>query len=990
MAKCIIYCILPFDFKLIANITNQKFNLMTKNFTKILLTTGCLFLAWMASAQTTISGKVTETGTGEALIGANILVKGTVLGTITDVDGNFSLTVSSSPPITLLITSVGFGRQELEITDANTSGITIELEETVLMGQEVVVSASRVEESVMKSPVSVERMDILDIQNAAAPDFYSAIKNLNGVDFSTQSLTFNSVNARGFGANGNTRFVQLIDGIDNQAPGLNFPVGNIVGINELDLESVEMIPGAASALYGPNAIQGILLMNSKSPFDYQGLDIYSKLGVTHADNVDADAALYKDMGFRFAKAFNNKFAFKLTGSWLNAQDFIAVDYRDQSDIVERSGDIDPLDRSGIRGYDGVNTYGDFGIDVGSIADIVIAGGGATGASVGAIRSLFPNGANGYFTPTGYRETDFVDNTTESIKVGAALHYRINDKLEVLAQFNQGWGSTVYTANDRFVLDNFSIYTGKLELRGSNFFLRAYKTQESSGDTYAANTLASRINQQFYLPAYFGTWTDYITGGNTTGANPNGTILPSNAYDQLHSIARTVADGAQPGADSQAFQDAAKVIKATSIAEGGAKFLDNSSLYHYEGSYNFRDKIDWADIVIGANYRTYQLESEGTLFALDENGEEISFSEYGGYLQIKRSISDAVDLQFSGRYDKNENFKGQFTPRVSLVWEFLEGHNLRGAYQTGFRIPTTQDQYIDLDVVTRRLIGRNQINRDRYNIDTNPVYSTASVQAAQAAGDISLLEIEEQVYQEYVTEKVGTWEIGYKGLLLDGKLFIDAFYYQSTYRDLLAEVDITQAVTSGGTAADIQTTPAGYDVGAAGHSDAQKDVFVAGGAAGISLQRFGYDVNIDEDVKSVGFGISAEYSLGGGYTFGANASQNKIQSLDDLVAQEFNVAFNTPEWRYNIKFGNRKITDRLGFNLTYRWQDGYLWQSAIGSGVIPQYGTVDAQVSYDIPSLKARLKLGGSNLTNERYTTSFGNPQLGALYYLQLNLNNILK
>lgn len=945
---------------------------MMKKFIKILLITGFSFFAWLASAQTTISGKVTEAGSGEALIGVNIRVKGTVLGTITDVNGNFSLTVSTNPPITIALTSVGFGGKELEITDANTSGLSIELAETTLLGEEVVVSASRVEESLLKSPVSIERMDILDIQNTASPDFYSAIKNLNGIDFSTQSLTFNSVNARGFGSNGNTRFVQLIDGIDNQAPGLNFPVGNVVGINELDLESVELIPGAASALYGPNALQGILLLNSKSPFEYQGLDFYVKLGVTHLDGEDDDTGLYRDISIRYAKAFNNKLAFKVTGSWLKAQDFVAVDYRDKSDIVERSPEIDPLNRASIRGYDGVSTYGDFGIDIGTIADIVIAGGNT---SLPGIRSLLPNGANGYFTPTGYRETDFVDNSTKSIKLGAALHYRINDKLEVLGQYNKGLGSTVYTANDRFILDNFGIYTAKLELRGSNFFLRAYKTQEDAGDTYAANTLAARINLAHYLPTYFGTYVGAILSG----------AYASDDYDNLHAAARSAADLAQPSADSQAFKDAADILKSKSIADGGAKFVDNSALIHYEGSYNLQNVIDWADIVVGANFRTFALASEGTLFTLDENGEEIKFSEYGGYVQIKKTFSEKVDVQFSGRYDKNVNFEGQFTPKISAVWELIKGHNLRGSYQTGFRIPTTQDQYIDLDVVTRRLIGRNQINRDKYNIDTNPVYSTLSVRAAQAAGDPSLLKIEEQVYQDYDTEKIGTWEVGYKGIWLSGRLFIDAFFYESTYTDFLADVDITQAVKS----TDIQSIPDGYNVGTAGHSDAQKNVFVAGGAVGISLQRYGYDINIDNKIKSRGFGINAEYSLGGGYNLGANVSKNKIIELEDLVAQEFNIAFNTPEWRYNIKLGNRKLTDRLGFNLTYRWQRSYLWQSAIGSGVIPQYGTLDAQVSYDIPSLKAKLKLGGSNITNQRYTTSFANPRIGAIYYLQLNLMNIL-
>lgn len=966
---------------------------MTKNFTKIFLIAGFLFATWTASAQTTISGKVTDAATGEALIGVNILVKGTVLGTITDVNGGFSLTVSSNPPVVIIVTSVGYGRQEIEITDANTSGLDLKLEESVMLGQEVVVSASRVEESTLKSPVSIERMDILDIQNTPSTDFYSAIKNMNGVDFSTQSLTFNSVNARGFGANGNTRFVQLIDGIDNQAPGLNFPVGNVVGINELDLESVEMIPGAASALYGPNAIQGILLMNSKSPFDYQGLDFYTKLGVNHVDGEDDDPALYRDMGFRYAKAFNNKLAFKLTGSWLSAQDFRGVDYRDQgTDIVERSADIDPAtmssaDRSNLyRNYDGVNTYGEFGIDIGTIADIAIAGGNT---DVVAIRSLLPNGVNGAFTPTGYRERDFVDNTTESIKLGAALHYRITDKIEAFAQFNQGWGSSVYTANDRFILDNFTIWTGKAEIRGSNFYVRAYTTQEDAGDSYAANTLTQRINQQAYLGNYFGTWATAITGGDPSAGIP---ALASNEYDALHLIARTVADELQPQPGSAEFNELSKNIRGTSIAEGGAKFLDKSALYHYEGSYNFKNQISWADIVVGANYRTYALNSEGTLFTLDENGDEISFSEYGGFAQIRKSVLDNVDVQFSGRFDKNQNFDGRFTPRISTVWEFAEGHNLRGSYQTGFRIPTTQDQYIDLDVVTRRLIGRNEILRDFYNIDANTVYTTQSVQAAQASGNTSDLVVAADVYKEYKTEKVATWEAGYKGLFLDGRLFVDAFFYWSTYTDLLAEIDVTQAVrTSAGTLKGAEAIPTGYTVENAGeaHGESEQQVFVNGGGTDIRLQRYGYNVNINDEVMTRGFGLGAEYSLGGGYNFGGNISNNTMVSLDNLVAQEYNVAFNTPEWRYNVSFSNRKLTKRLGFNVTYRWQEAYLWQSAIGSGVIPAFGTMDAQVSYDIPSIKAKLKVGGSNITNERYTTSFANPQMGAIYYVQLNLNNIL-
>ena len=469
---------------------------------------------------------ITDSKTGESLLGVQyILVKGTVLGTITDLQGNFNLSVQSSPPLTLVVSSVGYEQKEIEITSSATTSLDIQLNESVLLGQEVVVSASRVEESTLRSPVSIQRMDILDIKNSASTDFYDALKNMNGIDFSTQSLTFKSVNARGFGANGNTRFVQLIDGIDNQAPGLNFPVGNVVGIGELDLESVELIAGPASSLYGPNALQGILLMKSKSPFEYQGLSAYTKLGVNHVGGEDDDPSLYQDYGIRFAKAFNNKLAFKLTGSYLRANDFRGVDLRDQSGgVVERNEQLG-TNRDNNRVYDGVNVYGDFLIDLATI--------GGLSEALAPVSSLLPSGAAGAFTPRGYEESSFVDNTTESIKVGAGLHYRINDNVEALAQFNFGSGSTVYTANDRFILDNFVIWTGKLELKGSNFFLRAYTTQEDAGDSFAANTLASLINQQTYLAPYAATF---------VGARAQGLDINS-----AHAAARTAANAAQPAA-----------------------------------------------------------------------------------------------------------------------------------------------------------------------------------------------------------------------------------------------------------------------------------------------------------------------------------------------------------------------------------------------------------------------------------------------------------
>ncbi|MEP1305688.1 MAG: TonB-dependent receptor [Balneola sp.] len=952
----IIRCMLALSMVLVFSYVSVANNLLSPN-----------------EAVTEVSGQVLDVD-GEPLAGVNIRVKDKLIGTTTDGNGMFSLSIKQNPPLVLVFSIVGFQTEEVEVSNLNTSGLEVRMNEQTFLGEEVVVSASRVEQSILKSPVSIEKMDVIEIQNSASPSFYDAIANLKGVDFSTQSLTFKSINTRGFGSNGNTRFVQLIDGIDNQAPGLNFAVGNIVGISELDLESAEMIPGAASALYGPNALNGILLMSSKSPFEYKGLSFNTKLGLNHFDsNVESEPQIYQSYDLRYADSFNDKFAFKFTASYLKAQDFVAQDSRDQSFLTGGVVERGVTERNGARVYNGVNIYGDDVFTLGAIADATIAGGGAQGAQVAALRSLIPDGQDGAFSAPGFSENSYVDNTTESLKLGAALHYRLNDDYEILAQYNTGFGSTVYTANDRFVLDDFNIWTAKLELRNPNFFLRAYTTQEDAGDTYAANTVATRINQAVYLTPYFQTF----LGARTQGAS----------VEQAHAQAQQTATANQqnnlPGSEN--FKTMMEDLREVSISNGGALFVEKSDMYHVEGLYNFSNIIDptTIELIGGANYRLYDLNSEGTLFALDDNGDEYDINEYGGYLQATKSLLDE-DLTFSGsvRYDKNQYFDGQFSPRVSAIYTAADRHNFRASFQNGFRMPTTQDQFIKLDVVTRLLIGSNQDLVDRYRFETNTVYSAQSVAAAQAAfnaGETDAAarsELEAVEFDDFKTEKISTYEVGYKGFITD-RLLVDAYYYYSQYTDFIAEIQFVQGVPNG-----LTEDPGAFDA----DSDSGKDDIIQGG---VVTQEYGFDVNADGEVKSQGFGVSMDYSFNGGYKFGGNVAYNELISEQDLRDQGFRSSYNTPKWRYNVKLENRNFIENVGFNMVYRWQDAFYWDSSFGDGVVPAFGTFDAQVSYKIPSANTILKLGGSNLLNERYTTSFGNPTIGAIYYFSLTFDQFL-
>jgi outer membrane receptor protein involved in Fe transport len=900
-----------------------------------------------------------------------------------------------------VVSAVGFENQEKEISGSE-SNLDFKLNEQIIMGKEVVVSASRVEESILQSPVSIEKMDIRTIRDSPAPSFYDALANIKGIDLNTQSLTFKSVNTRGFNANGNARLVQLIDGMDNQAPGLNFSVGNIVGMSELDVESVEVLPGAASALYGPNAIQGIVLMTSKSPFQYQGLSATAKIGVMNIGRSGVDPNAMQDYSFRYAKAFNNKFAFKVNASYLRAIDWRATDARDKNaDLWQLSN------RQNNPDYNGVNIYGDE--NSGSleavktnpdfITRVLDPISKATGIPIPQLQALIPNQL---VTRTGYQEADLSNYNTESIKFSGALHYRLTENVEAILQANYGTGTTMYTGIDRYSLTGFDLLQTKLELKGSNFFIRGYTTQERSGDSYAAGTLGVLMNEAYSSSPneWFGTYGAGFLQAKLTGSTD----------EQAHLGARNFADRNRFLPGSPEFNAAKDQIINTPLPQG-ARFTDKTNLYHLEGMYHLSKLVNFAEVIVGANYRLYDLNSEGTLFLQDTDGKEFNIHEYGGYIQAsKRLLADNLKLTGSIRYDKNQNFDGQFSPRLSAVYTVAKNHNIRLSYQTGFRIPTTQDQYVNLNTPQARLIGGLPIFIERYNMINNPVYTRDNLgafaaeipknavlpstiqQALEAVGKLveagqipndpvaiqaavqqkaleigvglSLGVLKPYKFKEFKPERVQSYEIGYKSLI-GNKLMIDAYYYYNAYKNFNGQQIVIQSRPVEG-----PSSPLGILQG--------------------FRQVYAFPENSSGTITAHGWALGLDYALPKGFTLGGNVAYNSLIKGDANLAQ---TQFNTPRYRSNVNFGNRNLVKNFGFNIVWRWQDAFLWQSSFSlpaeSTIVPAYNSIDAQVSYKIPYIKSVLKVGGSNIFNRYYTQAFGNPSVGGLYYISLTFDELL-
>ena len=921
-----------------------------------------LFFSGISFAQNTITGSVTD-GNKQSIPGANISVVGDRSGTSTDFDGTFKLTTSVKLPFTIKVSAVGFEAKTFNITSSNQKvNAVLKDEETKL--NEIVVSASRTPERVIESPVTIERMGIQEIKNTTAPTFYDGLENLKEVNFNTSSISFKSINTRGFASVANTRFMQLVDGMDNSSPALNFVLGNLIGISDLDVASVELLPGASSALYGANAFNGILFMNSKSPFVDEGISVYYKYGQTTQKAAGTND--YNDFGIRAAKAFTKSFALKANFTYMEATEWIAADTRSMT-----GGSVGHANN---QNYDGLNIYGD------------------------EITTFIPN--VGQVSRTGYREQDLTDNKVKNVKADFSAHIKpFKDDTEVILQYKIGLGSTIYQGANRYSLKDFMMQQGKIEVKGKNFFARVYATDEDAGNSYDMRFAGWNVNRAAKSDQEW--FTNYATAYQLSGA-----VMGTNANESAK-IARNFADynilpapisfipapkGSarfEPG--SAEFKNALATVTSNPDLTQGAKFIDHSKLYHSDVNYNFKDMIKWAEIQVGGSWRQYIMDSEGTIFT-DYDG-PISYREYGAYGQLtKKFMDDRLKFTGSLRYDKSQNFDGNVSPRVSFVYSAGESrrHNFRLSYQTGFRNPTTQDQYIGLDLGPFALIGSAADNLDRFQETVNVsaagqaiagqpatigmsgqnayhnAYTVASVQAFGASanpGDLKVANI-----GLVKPEQVHAFEVGYRSVV-QNDLSVDLNAYYNIYNDFMNTARVI--------------SPYYGTVGTDSSNPAVQQTYQA--LAFGDRRVYQVYTNTTAQVSSLGFGVGLSKKVYKDFELGVNYNyaQFDFNQADD---PSFIAGFNTPKHRIKASLGNAKVIKNLGFNVNVRWNTEYLWQSSFGDGMVPENTVLDAQINYAFTKLKSVIKVGATNLFGSDYIQVIGAGSIGQQWFVSWTIN----
>ena len=940
-----------------------------------------------------VSGTIKDSKSGEPLFAASVVITGTTVGATTDFDGKFKFNAGQEPPFSLTISYIGYLKKEVQVTSLS-GPIKIELETDAVMLKSVEIVESRISEKQQESALTVESMDIIAIKATPAANFYEGLGNLKGVDLTSASIGFKVINTRGFNSTSPVRSLQIIDGVDNQSPGLNFSLGNFLGASELDVLKVDIIQGASSAFYGPNAFNGVIAMTTKSPFVKPGTSFQYKIG---------ERGLH-EVALRHAHVFKNKsgedkFAYKINLFYLQARDWEATDYGPVDDS--------PVPANNPGGYDAVNVYGD--------EDLA---GGNDFSGVDNLRS-YPG--LGVYYRSGYREKDLVDYNSKNLKAGLALHYKIKPDVEAILSSNFGTGTTVYQGENRFSLKNILFFQNRLEFKQKDkWFFRMYATNEDAGDSYdvvltAFKMLNSRRSLENYYTDYSNYWNtnikpkaealegypafvfgqpiDSVGIWNVLGANHDSLVVwhqqTSTAVDTTSSLQGEAY--AQPG--TQEFKDLLKAYTSriytdNTISQGGTRFYDKSALYHAHGEYNYDLNVgEWAKakFTIGANGRLYMPDSRGTIFdemvlthdtvpdamnvdsaIVDTTFNQITNWEVGAYLGMEwKLFKDRLKATVAVRLDKNQNFPFLVSPAASLVYSPVKEHTIRLSFSSAIRNPTLSDQYLNYDVGRAILIGNLQGYEDLVTVESFLDY-------LDSGGDLAVLDSFNVA--PIVPEKVKTGEIGYRGFL-GGHVYLDASYYISYYTDFI-----------------------GYKLGI--ESDINP---VTGFPENTKAVRIA--ANSKNNVITQGFSVGVNYFFQNKYTLSGNYSWNQLTRIGD--PDPLIPAFNTPEHKFNLGISGRDLKIRkygaMGFGITYKWIHGFLFEgSPQFTGQIPSYDMVGAQITYTMPKTPLTFKLGVSNLfgvipffedgsASDRFTNAFNNenvqvfggPAIGRMTYFSV-------
>ncbi|WP_289055131.1 SusC/RagA family TonB-linked outer membrane protein [Carboxylicivirga marina] len=279
---------------------------------------------------TTITGAVTDSETGEAMPGVSVVVRGTTIGTVTNVDGNYSLSVPNDAT-NLLYSFVGMKTQDILIDGRSTINVVLEsdaigVDEVIVVAYGTSTKGSFTGSAAVVDAEVIEKRQVSNISNALAGSVAGVqVLNSNG-----QPGTGSTVRVRGVGSiNAGMNPLYVVDGIPFD--------GDLSSIASSDIETMTVLKDAAStALYGARGANGIIMITTKKGKKGQAqinLDVRYGVNSRAVENYD----VYSDPATMYEKTYAALYSGAI--NWLDMDAAAAHDYANATLITPEEGGL---------------------------------------------------------------------------------------------------------------------------------------------------------------------------------------------------------------------------------------------------------------------------------------------------------------------------------------------------------------------------------------------------------------------------------------------------------------------------------------------------------------------------------------------------------------------------------------------------------------------------------------------------------------------------
>ena len=816
--------------------------------------------------------------------------------------------------------------------------------DTMLL-KEVIITGTKIPQYILESPVTISKIDSKKIQQIPSENFYAGIATQKGVSVITNGLFNKALNQRGFSgaALSNEGMLELVDGMDLNAPGQGFSLGNLTGTNDIDVEKIELIPGAASAIYGDNAFNGLIITQTKDPFRNQGINFQLKSGCNYIDGKFHSPAWFNDYQLRYAKSFKDKFAFKINFGYLKGTEWMKT--------VET--DFGPFAADDARGMnnparDLANVYGDesfFTLPIG------------------------PNGTLVNVSRTGWNARYISQLKANNIKADASLHYRITPKSELSYSYRYRIFDSDF-GEDSWHYRDFSVTYHKVEFKSENYFLRSYYVKDHDGNSYEGSYLAQLMNSAWKSDSLW--LRDYKNAFNG---------LVNGVRSGDHEAARNYADIGMPQPGSDQFNTLFNQFKSKKIGQGGAHSVDESTRVKVLGQYDFKKIIQWIDIITGFDFGWRKIYTEGTM-ALDYPPpfQPIHDNNISGYIQLKKYLlKQKLNLTASLRADKYSQFDLNKTPRIAAAYQLKKNNFLRASFQTGTQCPDPFFQYTYFKDGNYQGVGGSPRAQDYLELQTRS-FSQESVESFISHVNDALLQngndtagaiaqysniLKPIAYGYLQPQRLKMFELGYQAILLSSRLHIDIDFYYSIIHNMICVAEV--------------------EVPAFGNPyNTDSLIFAANSFLKYDYFPTATGVNSQKDVLSGGLEAGIDYNFYKNYFLSANFTY-----VNENLTPDFEFVFwvHSPKYKSNISFMNENVWKHFGFTVNWKWTDAVPRNKNdnnphINNNLSAKH-VIDAQISYTALKINTLFRIGASNLLNHYYLEAANGPSIGGLYYFSI-------